>query len=750
MRVVTPAGEAIELGTVETSPTIGIIDSSRRVTDDFGVTTVVERGFARRMSVRLAVPFDDTSALQRRLADLRATSATWIADERFASLSVQGFYKDFEVDQAVPPLSYCTLTVEGLVETAPIADGGGDPAVSGKSTLQLVQPITITTANLIASSVPDADAAEWSAQATYARGARVMKAATHRIYEAAIGANAGNDPAGTSGKWIDVGPTNQWAMFDQALGSLTSAANSIAVTLDAPGIQAVALLDVTAATVRLQAVGYDRTVSATAGSVTFLDLPAGTTRVTVTIAGSAVSVGTLLIGKLVGLGVTEASPTSGITDYSRKDVDQFGAVTIVERAWSKRMAAKSLIDTAAIDVVDNRIAAVRATPALWIGLDGIDSLTVYGFFKEFSIEVGETTSKLSLSIEGLSVAANIPPFDEPVNWEDVADPAGTKPTDNADKTSDNTSKDTNAVGGKPAGGVLGQIAGNTFNHVVAIADAEVARLRTRALSFLGPLGEESYTLIRRETTERKSADGVFAETFEILGAVTPDGTAFVINTSTVQIGPDESMAQRFDAIAATFEDNAASIEHIDQVLVGPDGASARALVKLDVNGRIIGTALTNDGTEGACVVSADNFRIEDPDTGNPYFYADDTGKVVMHDVEVDTLKVGSMDPEFLANQAAFDGAEGSQMLPGGVIMKWGRFRAQIDTEVQLTTVFEKPFPNACDSFVPTPYLNTFSKFKDLWLQVVGEPSRLGATVATQAATGDDQHLDGFNWLAFGR
>lgn len=90
------------------------------------------------------------------------------------------------------------------------------------------------------------------------------------------------------------------------------------------------------------------------------------------------------------------------------------------------------------------------------------------------------------------------------------------------------------------------------------------------------------------------------------------------------------------------------------------------------------------------------------------------------------------------------------MLPGGVIMKWGRFRAQIDTEVQLTTVFEKPFPNACDSFVPTPYLNTFSKFKDLWLQVVGEPSRLGATVATQAATGDDQHLDGFNWLAFGR
>jgi hypothetical protein len=52
-------------------------------------------------------------------------------------------------------------------------------------------------------------------------------------------------------------------------------------------------------------------------------------------------------------------------------------------------------------------------------------------------------------------------------------------------------------------------------------------------------------------------------------------------------------------------------------------------VKVDVNGRIIGTALTNDGTEGSFVVSADNFRIEDPDTGNPYFYADDTGKVLI-------------------------------------------------------------------------------------------------------------------------
>ncbi|VXC81427.1 hypothetical protein SPHINGOT1_20139 [Sphingomonas sp. T1] len=407
MRVVLDNGTSVELGDTEATPTIGITDYSRRVTDDYGVTTVVERTFSRKMSVKLAVPFDSVSALQQRLASLRASSALWVADEQIAWLSVRGFYKDFDLDHAAPPLSYCTLTVEGLAETATVADTGIDPAVTGASTLLLLQPATITTSNLVSSNVPENDAAEWSAQTTYPRGARVIKATKHRLYESASAGNVGNDPAGVSGKWIDVGPTKRWAMFDQALGTSTTAASSVAVTIDAPAIQAVALLDVTATSVRVQATGYDRTIAAGAGAITFLDLPAGTTRVIVTTTGSSVAIGTLMVGKLVGLGITEASPTAGITDYSRKVVDDFGAVTIVERAWSKRMTAKALIRTDAVDVVANRIATVRAQPSLWIGQTGLDSLIVYGFFKDFAIEVETNVSKLSLTIEGLSKAAPV-------------------------------------------------------------------------------------------------------------------------------------------------------------------------------------------------------------------------------------------------------------------------------------------------------------------------------------------------------
>ncbi|MBD8471194.1 hypothetical protein [Sphingomonas sp. CFBP 8765] len=513
MKVVTSAG-AIELGTVETAPTIGVIDYSRRVTDEFGVTTVVQRGFARRMTVRLAVPFDDVDAIQRQLAQLRATSATWIADDRFGSLSVHGFYKEFEVDHATVPLSYCTLTVEGMTGEEAFTDDGSDPAPAGQaSSLQLLQPIAITDAVLTSSSVAEDDAIEWTAAGGYALGQRVIRRSTHRVWESLLERNVGHDPATTTGAWLDVGPTNRWAMFDQALGSVTTDEAPIVVTLrPGPAASGLAILDCNAATVRVQAPGYDRTVAPTGGSgaALFLDLSlAAGASITVTltpfgkaatrvvwddgfawddsvtwqdtVAGTAtaeppswadaeavsdttewqdsrggdgtVFVGTLLLGILRPLGITEGSATSGITDYSRRETDEFGETMIVPRAWAKRMAGKALIRTDAVDQVVGRIAAVRAVPSLWLGDAGVDSLIVYGFFKDFSVEVGETLSKLTLSIEGFSEAKTPAPLTIP--WENVS---GTKPTENADNTGENTSKDTGAVAGVPATQVIADAA----------------------------------------------------------------------------------------------------------------------------------------------------------------------------------------------------------------------------------------------------------------------------------------------------
>jgi hypothetical protein len=409
VKVITSGGDQIELGTLETTPTISMLDYSRRVTDDFGVTTVVERGFSRRLSLRFSLATADVDETQRQLADLRATSVQWVADDRFEWLNVVGFYKDFELDFQTETLTYCTLTIEGLAESEAGADNGSDPAPSGTvSTMRLLQPMVVTDATLVSSNVAEADYPVWNNSTGYAAGTRVISLATHRIYESTVNVSFGQDPTSTTGSWIDVGPTNRWAMFDQALGSLTSNSSPITVVLDGTSVNAVALLDVTAATVRVQADAYDRTLDVDDGAVSFLDLPLTTGHVTVTIAGSGtVSVGTLLVGRLVALGLTEATPTAGINDYSKKETDDFGVVTVVPRSWAKKMGVRALIDTNALDLVANRIAAVRALPSLWIADAGTDSLTIYGFFKDFSIQVGDEVSTLSLSVEGLSEAAPV-------------------------------------------------------------------------------------------------------------------------------------------------------------------------------------------------------------------------------------------------------------------------------------------------------------------------------------------------------
>ncbi len=403
MKVVTDNGE-FDLGTTETTPTIGMTDFSRRVTDDFGVTTVVERGFSRRMSVELGLPFDTVDAVHRRLSDLRASPALWVADDRYVWLSLYGFYKDFDVDLAVPPLSRVTLTIDGLAETGGVTDNGSDPAIGQTSTLQLLQPAPVTNAMLTASNVAESDAAEWSASVGYGKGARVIRASTHRVYESLITGNVGRTPESEPAWWLDVGPTNRWAMFDQALGTATSRNGGVEVTLNGGTANAVSLIDLVGDTVRVRANGYDQTQPVRPGVITFTGLP-GSGQVTVTVSGAQAAVGTLLIGRMVGLGVTEAAPTAGITDFSRKVTDDFGAVDVVERGYSKRMTARALIRSDAVDVVADRLTSVRARPSLWIGQSGVDAITVYGFVKDFEIEVGTSASKLSLTVEGLTKAS---------------------------------------------------------------------------------------------------------------------------------------------------------------------------------------------------------------------------------------------------------------------------------------------------------------------------------------------------------
>jgi hypothetical protein len=77
----------------------------------------------------------------------------------------------------------------------------------------------------------------------------------------------------------------------------------------------------------------------------------------------------------------------------------------VERAFSKRMTARLMLDTVQISRVQQVLARVRAKPSVWVGVPGdstFNPLTVYGYYRDFSVDVAyPTKSYCSLEIEGL-------------------------------------------------------------------------------------------------------------------------------------------------------------------------------------------------------------------------------------------------------------------------------------------------------------------------------------------------------------
>jgi hypothetical protein len=299
--------------------------------------------------------------------------------------------------------------------------------------MKVIRPTPIVSAMLTASSVAENDYAPWNGATNYAKGALVISTATHRIYSSTIDANLNHDPtvAGQT-QWTDMGPTNRWAMFDQVVGTVTEGIGEIDVTF-APGIvDSLAILDTDAASVMItitadgtQIYSETKSTSISGGvidnyydyffapvgkltALTFTNLPIFSRAViSARIIGEdpqgAVGVGTLLAGRLVNIGSTEAGASAGINDFSKKTTDDFGNVSIVERAYSKTMECKSILPTDAVDGVQRSLAALRAKPALYIGEDGFDVLTIYGFFKSFSIDLAYPNySYVSWTIEGLT------------------------------------------------------------------------------------------------------------------------------------------------------------------------------------------------------------------------------------------------------------------------------------------------------------------------------------------------------------
>lgn len=280
--------------------------------------------------------------------------------------------------------------------------------------LQIIKPVPVTDAVLTYSAVAEDSSPAWSSTTTFAANDICHDPATHRRFKSVAGGNLNHNPASTTGFWVDIGPTNRFGMFDGKMGSATAAAGSVVVRLRPGTFGGFALFGLQAAAVRYTlrsapagaTVRYSE-VSLRSGvadwwewtftpaeyrtSLAVTDLPALADPELeieiVGIAGASASCAEAVLGSVYDIGGVQYDVSLELVDYSRKDIDAYGTVTLIKRDNVKRINAVVQYDNARFSAVTDLMASVLGTSIAAIvdqseDLDALNSYCWLSSFKE--------------------------------------------------------------------------------------------------------------------------------------------------------------------------------------------------------------------------------------------------------------------------------------------------------------------------------------------------------------------------------
>lgn len=296
--------------------------------------------------------------------------------------------------------------------------------------LRVIKSIAVTDSILTDTSVAEADHSVYSAGTTYALAARVIY--LHKIYESLQAGNVGKDPVTEATWWVEVSATNRWKLFDLSSTTQTQidAADYYELT---PGqaVNSLALVNISGVlSVRVRLTDpsfgsvYDKTSDLTAvpseaswyawffeprteqNQFIVADMPSypnAVLRVDLTSSGAAY-IGVLVFGtqRSIGLGV-QHGVRLGIQDYSRKERNDWGDTVLIQRAYAKRASITTMLNNADLDNTYNLLTSFRATPCLWIITDTYSSLSIFGFFGNFEINIAYAEySDVSIDLESLT------------------------------------------------------------------------------------------------------------------------------------------------------------------------------------------------------------------------------------------------------------------------------------------------------------------------------------------------------------
>ncbi|OEZ91454.1 hypothetical protein [Duganella phyllosphaerae] len=299
--------------------------------------------------------------------------------------------------------------------------------------MKIIRPMAITDAALVSSNIPENDYPPYNPATSYPLAARVIVVGVgvHLVYESLQASNVGHTPAASPEHWVKVGATNRWRMFDASITTQAENEDSISVSIKATGIaNGIALLNIDCAIIRIVAtdvefgVVYDKTINPAMTSgisdiysyfrepvtrvseMALTDLPSYsnmTIDVTLSSPGNVVRCGGIVIGQMRLMGDLQYGAKSGIANYTKKTRDQWGNFDVVEGPFSNTATWSIWIKSTEVDLVKRLLSQYRATPIVYIGADSYGALILYGYYKDFSIDIAyPTISICSLELEGLT------------------------------------------------------------------------------------------------------------------------------------------------------------------------------------------------------------------------------------------------------------------------------------------------------------------------------------------------------------
>jgi hypothetical protein len=252
---------------------------------------------------------------------------------------------------------------------------------------------------------------------SYKKGDEVIVSSVHRKYRCLVSETFDYPVDGAtedaSATWIDIGPTNKWAMFDEKTTTSTIDGTSFSMTFNPVNyVNAMAFFNVAGTesiniTVK-DAGGTERynedfaliDISPIYDYYTYFfyqntsndelvadDLPPYyDPEITVTFTGNTISVGAMVMGFANQIGTALTDTQTDTLDYSRQEYDVFGELTYIERPVVKLNTYEVLADKTINPYIQNLIKKLIGKNTLWIGdIGGGQKLITYGRYERSPI-----------------------------------------------------------------------------------------------------------------------------------------------------------------------------------------------------------------------------------------------------------------------------------------------------------------------------------------------------------------------------